>query len=137
MPFNPEISDYIYNKICEGWTKVKIAKALNISARTIYYWAKEFPDFKKRLDEARYIQIENLMDEIIDIADDENIDTARAALKIRARKTLSHYHKPATEIKEAKQPVFLGLSIVPPKEIEDVSPKVVESERPRLLSKPK
>ena len=112
---------------------------LNISRTTVYRWAREFPEFKDRLDEARFIQAESFIDEIVDIADNEDIEVARAALRIRARKNLAEYRKPKEkkEIIEQNNNVFLGLSVVPPKEVEYDSSNVVEQKGKRLLPQPK
>jgi IS30 family transposase len=73
--FSPEIAELICDRIAEGWSLRKICEDPNMPARsTIFGWLEEHEDFARRYTLARQIQIEDLLDEILEIADDSSND---------------------------------------------------------------
>jgi hypothetical protein len=73
--FSPEIAELICDRIAEGWSLRKICQDATMPARsTIFGWLEEHEEFARRYTLARQIQIEDLLDEILEIADDSSND---------------------------------------------------------------
>ncbi len=73
--FDPEITDLICDRIAEGQSLRRICQDANMPARsTVFGWLEEHEDFARSYTLARQIQIEDLMDEILEIADDSRND---------------------------------------------------------------
>jgi hypothetical protein len=73
--YSPEIADLICDHIAEGASLRQICQNPNMPARsTIFVWLEEHEDFARSYTLARQIQIEDLMDEILEIADDSSND---------------------------------------------------------------
>src|SRR5205807_2115872 len=73
--YNPEIADMICDRIAEGQSLRQICRDPNMPARsTIFGWLEEHQEFAKRYSLARRIQIEDLLEEILEIADDSSND---------------------------------------------------------------
>ena len=73
--YSPEIADLICDRIAEGASLRQICQDATMPARsTIFVWLEEHEDFARSYTLARQIQIEDLMDEILEIADDSSND---------------------------------------------------------------
>jgi hypothetical protein len=73
--YSPEIADLICDHIAEGASLRQICQDPNMPARsTVFVWLEEHQDFARSYTLARQIQIEDLMDEILEIADDSSND---------------------------------------------------------------
>ena len=73
--YSPEIADLICDRIAEGASLRQICQDANMPAKsTIFVWLEEHEDFARSYALARQIQIEDLMDEILEIADDSSND---------------------------------------------------------------
>ena len=73
--YSPEIADLICERLMEGASLRQICQDANMPARsTIFVWLEEHEDFARSYTLARQIQIEDLMDEILEIADDSSND---------------------------------------------------------------
>ena len=73
--YSPEIADLICDRIAEGASLRQICQDATMPARsTIFVWLEEHEDFARLYRLARQIQIEDLMDEILEIADDSSND---------------------------------------------------------------
>ena len=73
--FDPEIVELICDRIAEGQSPRRICQDANMPARsTVFVWLEEHEDFARSYTLARQIQIEDLMDEILEIADDSTND---------------------------------------------------------------
>ena len=73
--YSPEIADLIYERLMEGASLRQICQDRNMPARsTIFVWLEEHEDFARLYTLAKQIQIEDLMDEILEIADDSSND---------------------------------------------------------------
>jgi hypothetical protein len=73
--FNPELAKLICDRIAEGWSLRKICQDANMPARSsIFGWLEEHEEFARQYTLARQIQIEDLWDEILEIADDKSND---------------------------------------------------------------
>jgi hypothetical protein len=73
--YSPEIADLICDRIAEGASLRQICQDANMPARsTIFVWLEEHEGFARSYTLARQIQIEDLMDEILEIADDSSND---------------------------------------------------------------
>jgi hypothetical protein len=73
--YSPEIADLICDRIASGASLRQICQDANMPARsTIFLWLEEHEDFGRSYTLARQIQIEDLMDEILEIADDSSND---------------------------------------------------------------
>ncbi len=73
--FDPDVAELICDLIAEGQSLRRICQDKNGPARsTIFGWLEEHEEFARRYTLARQIQIEDLMDEILEIADDSTND---------------------------------------------------------------
>jgi hypothetical protein len=73
--YNPEIAEIICDRIAEGQSLRRICLDPNMPARsTILGWLEEREEFASEYSLARRIQIEDLADEILEIADDTSND---------------------------------------------------------------
>jgi hypothetical protein len=73
--YSPEIADLICDRIAGGASLRQICQDTTMPARsTIFVWLEEHEDFARSYALARQIQIEDLMDEILEIADDSSND---------------------------------------------------------------
>ena len=73
--YSPEIADLICDRIAEGASLRQICQDANMPAKsTIFVWLEEHEDFARSYSLARQIQIEDLVDEILEIADDSSND---------------------------------------------------------------
>ena len=71
--YSPEIADLICDRIAGGASLRQICQDANMPARsTIFVWLDEHEEFARSYTLARQIQIEDLMDEILEIADDSS-----------------------------------------------------------------
>jgi hypothetical protein len=73
--YRPEIADLICDRIAGGESLRQICQDATMPARsTIFVWLEEHEDFARVYRLARQLQIEDLMDEILEIADDSSND---------------------------------------------------------------
>jgi hypothetical protein len=73
--YSPEIAELICDRIAEGASLRQICQDATMPAKsTIFVWLEEHEDFARSYALARQIQIEDLMDEILEIADDSSND---------------------------------------------------------------
>ena len=73
--YNPEIANLICDRIAEGASLRQICQDATMPARsTIFVWLEEHEDFARLYRLARQLQIEDLVDEILEIADDSSND---------------------------------------------------------------
>jgi hypothetical protein len=73
--YSPEIADLICDRIAGGASLRQICQDANMPAKsTIFVWLEEHQDFARLYTLARQMQIEDLMDEILEIADDSSND---------------------------------------------------------------
>ena len=97
--YSPEIADLICDRIVEGASLRQICQDPNMPARaTIFVWLEEHEDFARSYTLARQIQIEDLMDEILEIADDSSndwIDRGGLTVRSTACSTLTVFDDPS------------------------------------------
>ena len=73
--YSPEMAALICDRIVEGASLRQICQDTNMPARsTIFVWLEEHEEFARSYTLARQIQIEDLMDESLEIADDSSND---------------------------------------------------------------
>jgi Bacteriophage Sf6, terminase small subunit-like len=69
--YSPEIADLICDRLMEG-RQANLSRS-NVPARsTIFVWLEEHEDFARSYAQARRIQIEDLVEESLEIADDSS-----------------------------------------------------------------
>ena len=74
--YSPEMAALICDRIVEGASLRQICQDTNMPARsTIFVWLEEHEEFARSYTLARQIQIEDLMDESLEIADDSSNDS--------------------------------------------------------------
>jgi len=73
--YSPEIADLICDRIMDGASLRQICQDANMPARsTIFVWLEEHEDFARFYALARRMQIEDLVEESLEIADDSSND---------------------------------------------------------------
>ena len=73
--YSPEMAALICDRIVEGASLRQICQDTNMPARsTIFVWLDQHEEFARSYTLARQIQIEDLMDESLEIADDSSND---------------------------------------------------------------
>jgi len=74
--YTEELADLFCQRIADGESTVKICRDESMpSRRTIFQWLDKYEDFSHKYAKAKEVAVENLMDELIDIADDSSNDT--------------------------------------------------------------
>mmetsp|Transcript_22779 Transcript_22779/g.10968 ORF Transcript_22779/g.10968 Transcript_22779/m.10968 type:complete len:248 (+) Transcript_22779:3521-4264(+) len=141
--YTSSINSDIFELRCKGWGLKKIATALKISLAVIYRWKRVHPDFKEMLQTAKEIAADNMVEEMVALADDSRKDliadkktgrefpnaanVARSRLKIKTRERVAGFYNPekyGSSVPANKSNInvscdtitFMGLSITPPKE---------------------
>ncbi len=134
----------IFKYMCDGDSVKTVARKLGIHRTTIYSWMHKDPQLKVLVDEARKVQADVYVGDLLEIADDDSKDiivddstgrkypnaanVARSKLKISTRKQLSGYYNPETYGEKTKVDVtssdsslgFIGLQIIPPMATEEL-----------------
>jgi hypothetical protein len=72
---DPMIIDGMMDRIAEGWTVKRAAQEFLITPAKFHSWVMRDPILAERYDEARRIQSETMMDDMIEIADNGENDT--------------------------------------------------------------
>ena len=80
--WSPELGDKLADHISEGGSIKSACEAHKISRVIFYRWIREYPDFGDQIDIATQNRATSHVDELFDIAVDENLD-------IHTRKLLS------------------------------------------------
>lgn len=93
--FTQEAADKICALISEGKSLRTIAKVEGMpSTETMYNWMRLFPEFLERYARAKEDQADAFAEEMLDLADDDTVDTNRSRLQIDTRKWLAMKLKP-------------------------------------------
>jgi hypothetical protein len=75
--YSPELTDEFCGLIVDGMTIDKACKEAGMpSKRTIQYWLKKYPEFRRKFEEAVHFRNQCWMDDTVDIADDTKSDVA-------------------------------------------------------------
>ena len=73
--YNPEIAEGICERLVNGESLRAICLRNDMPSKgTVYRWLAKYPDFAAQYATARELQADFIFDEIIDIADDSDID---------------------------------------------------------------
>jgi hypothetical protein len=81
------MGDLICDKLTEGMSLRKLCKSAEFpNASTVYVWLDRFPSFAEQYARAREAATEDMLEEILEIADDPKIDTQDKRVRIDARK---------------------------------------------------
>ena len=85
--YTQEMGDLICDKLTEGMSLRKLCKSAEFpNASTVYVWLDRFPSFAEQYARAREAATEDMLEEILEIADDPKIDTQDKRVRIDARK---------------------------------------------------
>jgi hypothetical protein len=88
--YSSAVADRICERLLEGRSLKSICEDRGMpAASTVFRWLAEDPAFSRRYAQARQAQADALFEEILEIADCDEGDTARARLKIDTRKWLA------------------------------------------------
>lgn len=110
--YSPEIAAIVCERLADGESLRAICRDEDMPGRTtVWQWLAKFPEFANQYAHAREDQLSCLADEIVDIADDNHLDTvvdddgrervnhdvvARAKLRVDARKWVLSKLRPGT-----------------------------------------
>ena len=93
--YTPELADQLCERLSQGKSLRTVCKAADMpSAVTIFSWLRKDPEFLKQYERSKAEAADALVDEILDISDDESLDTQRARLQVDARKWVASKLKP-------------------------------------------
>lgn len=85
--YTEEMGNLICDKLTEGMSLRKLCMQAEFpTASTVYVWLDRFPSFAERYARAREAATEDMLEDILEIADDPNIDTQDKRVRIDARK---------------------------------------------------
>jgi transposase len=85
--YTQEMGDLICDRLTEGMSLRKLCKSAEFpNASTVYVWLDRFPSFAEQYARAREAATEDMLEEILEIADDPKIDTQDKRVRIDARK---------------------------------------------------
>jgi terminase small subunit-like protein len=92
--YSPEIAEAICLRLAEGESLRKICTDPEMPGRrTVHDWLMKHKEFAAQYDQARDMQAEGFVDEIVEIADN-NKDSQSARVQIDARKWIAGKMKP-------------------------------------------
>ena len=85
--YTEEMGNLICDKLTEGVSLRKLCMQKEFpTASTVYVWLDRFPDFAERYARAREAATEDMLEEILQIADDDKIDPNDKRVRIDTRK---------------------------------------------------
>ena len=85
--YTDEMGNLICDKLTEGMSVRKLCKMDGFpNPSTIYVWIDRFPEFAERYARARETATEDMLEDILEIADDPTIDTQEKRVRIDTRK---------------------------------------------------
>ena len=85
--YTEEMADRICDKLTEGVSLRKLCMQDDFpAASTVYVWLDRFPEFAERYARAREAATEDMLEEMLEIADDPKIDTQEKRVRIDTRK---------------------------------------------------
>ena len=85
--YTEEMGNRICDKLTEGVSLRKLCMQKEFpTASTVYVWLDRFPDFAERYARAREAATEDMLEEILQIADDDKIDPNDKRVRIDTRK---------------------------------------------------
>lgn len=95
-----DYTEELADKICEGVAKrislVKICASDDLmpEPRTVYRWLREHPEFSHNYARAREDQADYIAEEVIEIADDPELEPNDKRVRVDARKWLASKYRP-------------------------------------------
>jgi hypothetical protein len=92
--YTDEIATQICDLLAEGKSMVKACAAVGISRRTVAKWLKDKPDFAEMTIQARGEWTDDIVDQIMDIAQDETRDYYTRRLMIDSIKWVAGKQRP-------------------------------------------
>ena len=93
--YTEEMGNRICDKLTEGVSLRKLCMQKEFpTASTVYVWLDRFPDFAERYARAREAATEDMLEDLLEIADNENIDPNDKRVRIDTRKWVMGRLKP-------------------------------------------
>ena len=93
--YTEEMGNLICDKLTEGVSLRKMCMEDGFpAASTVYVWLDRFPDFAERYARAREAATEDMLEDILQIADDDKIDPNDKRVRIDTRKWVMGRLKP-------------------------------------------
>lgn len=85
--YTEEMGNLICDKLTEGVSLRKLCKDEAFpNASTVYVWLDRFPEFAERYARAREAATEDMLEDILEIADNSELDAQEKRVRIDARK---------------------------------------------------
>ncbi len=85
--YTEEMGNLICDKLTEGMSLRKLCKNKEFpNASTVYVWLDRFPDFAEKYARAREAATEDMLEDILEIADDPSIEVQDKRVRIDTRK---------------------------------------------------
>ena len=85
--YTEEMGNLICDKLTEGMSVRKMCKMDGFpNPSTIYVWIDRFPEFAERYARAREAATEDMLEDILEIADDAELDVQEKRVRIDTRK---------------------------------------------------
>lgn len=85
--YTEEMGNMICDKLTEGVSLRKLCKMDGFpNPSTIYVWIDRFPEFAERYARAREAATEDMLEDILEIADDPSLDAQEKRVRIDTRK---------------------------------------------------
>lgn len=85
--YTEEMGNLICDKLTEGTSLRKLCMSDEFpNASTVYVWLDRFPEFAEKYARAREAATEDMLEDILEIADDATIDVQDKRVRIDARK---------------------------------------------------
>lgn len=93
--YTDEMGDRICDLLTEGRSLRKICMSDEFpAASTVYVWLDRFPSFAEKYTRAREAATEDMLEDILEIADDEKLDAQDKRVRIDTRKWVMGRLKP-------------------------------------------
>jgi len=93
--YTEEMGNLICDKLTEGISLRKLCKSEEFpNASTVYVWLDRFPSFAEQYTRAREAATEDMLEDILEIADDPQVEVQDKRVRIDTRKWIMGKLKP-------------------------------------------
>ena len=93
--YTPELAREICKQIANGKSMRSVCRQDDMPGMTtVFRWLGDIEDFRKQYDRATEERAEALVEDMLDIADNEDQDTQRSRLRVDTRKWIASKLKP-------------------------------------------
>ena len=123
--YSDEIAERICIRLAAGESLLKICEEDGIPTRaTIYDWLAKYPNFADKYAHARNVGLDDMADDVIRLADDDEKDVQRLRLRVDTRKWYLSKLAPKRYGERIEHVGAEGKDLIPESNQEDIARRV-------------